>query len=61
MTIGYYAIRPPKRPDRPTTEPWPYCRACAAQPGMRQVAAIDETAHPSTKCRGCKVRLREWR
>lgn len=62
MTIGYYAIRPPRAPVRrcPPSEPWPYCRVCAAQPGMQKVVAIDEQAHRSLKCRGCQRTLRDW-
>ncbi len=62
MTIGYYAIPPATSPRKaPKREPWPFCRACAAKPGMVPVVPIDETAHPPTTCRGCRKRVREWR
>lgn len=60
MTIGWYAI-PPSRSSRRKSEPWPYCRSCADQPGMTKVMGIDEDASPSIVCRGCRLKLRAWR
>ncbi len=62
MTIGYYAIPPSHGwPHRPKTEPWPFCRGCADRLGVTRVVPIDEKASASMKCRGCKLKLRDWR
>jgi hypothetical protein len=61
MTIGWYAVAPPKRVGYKTFDPYPYCRACAEQPGMTKVVPIDERANVSIKCRGCKARLKDWK
>jgi hypothetical protein len=62
MTVGYYAV--PEQPPAarvPKTEPWPHCRECVRQAKLEPLAAIDENASPSLKCRRCRARLRQWR
>lgn len=62
MTVGYYGIPPSKDgKGRPRTEPFPFCRACADRLNVVRVMPIDETDNVLIKCRGCKVKLREWR